>query len=63
MGTEADWILLDQFKLHFQGFSGTSDELPSHEPGCHDLAPCDGALQKLWLHTAPNGIVSVAVAL
>ena len=57
LGTEAEWILLDQFKLHFQGFSGTIDELPSHGPGCHDIAPCEGALQRLRLHTTLNGIV------
>ncbi len=44
-GTEADWILLDSFKLHFQGFS-RSVELPCLGPGCHDHVIPERALQK-----------------
>ena len=45
MGTEADWILLDSFKLHFQGFSRTV-MLPCLGPGCHPYIILQRALQK-----------------
>ena len=48
MGTEADWILLDPLKLHFQGFSGTMDEVPFLGSGCYGIVPIPGtALESL----------------